>query len=145
MDLANRGPYQRHVKHTKQYGKKKGDLSKKADWRHGYKPLSEVADALKAKHLSTDDLTSSYKPEQGKEKALRKPMPPHLTKSSTQTQREGRKVEKHGTPKAKEVEQSAQALRKRRNTLRAKVKNGSATEAERKELNKVITKLKNRG
>lgn len=145
MDLANRGPYQRHVKHTKQYGKQKGDLSKSANWRHGYKPLTDVADALKAKHLSKDDLTSTYSPEQGKEKALDKPMPPHLTKHGVQTQRAGRKVEKHGTLKGKTAEQSTAALRKRRNELRAKVKAGSATEAERKELNNVVGKLKKRG
>lgn len=145
MDLANRGPYQRHVKHTKQYGKKKGDLSKSANWRHGYKPLSDVAMALKAKHLSKDDLTSTYKPEPGKGDALDKSVPPHLTKHKVRTQRSGRKVEKHGPAKGRPAEQSTQALRKRRNTLRAKVKSGSATEAERKELNSVVAKLKKRG
>lgn len=80
IELARRGPYQRHVKHTKQFGKKKGDLSSKADWEHGYKPKTQVAMAVKAKHLDADDLTSSGKPKRGKEKALRKPVPPHLAK-----------------------------------------------------------------
>lgn len=145
MDLANRGPYQRHVKHTKQYGKQKGDLSKAANWKHGYHPRTRVAMALKAKHLSKDDLTSSYSPEPGKGDALDKSIPPHLTKHKVRTQRSGRRVEKYGTPKGRPAEPSTQALRKRRNALRAKVKNGSATEAERQELNKVVAKLKNRG
>lgn len=91
IELAERGPYQRHVKHTKQFGKKKGNLKEKADWAHGYTPRTRVAVALKAKHLSKDDLTSTGEPKQGKEGALRKPVPEHLQKGKGTSKRKTRK------------------------------------------------------
>lgn len=140
-DLARRGPYQRHVKHTKQFGKKKGNLSAKADWQHPYKPKSDVAVALKAKHLSKDDLTSKGNPKPGKRDQLDKPVPPHLKKAGTKAAPEKSKKEET-TEKTSSTEQSQATLRKTRTRLEAKRRAGTLTAKERQQLNSVVTKLK---
>lgn len=101
-----------------------------------------MAKALKAKHLSKDDLTSSYSAEQGKERQVGKSMPPHLSKHGTRTTRAARKVEPAPKVAPNKPEKSTVALNKRRQALRAKVKGGTATPAERTELNRIIAQLK---
>lgn len=150
VELAGkRGPYQRHVAHTKQFGKKKGDLSKKADWRHGYAPRTDVAMALKAKHLTKDDLTSTGNPEPGKLAALDKAVPPHLQKY-TQDKRDVRKegddkVRSGGSKKPKDSSTlSGTELRKRRNRLEAKRRAGTLTPKEKTQLNQIVHQLSER-
>jgi len=142
---AKRGPYERHVTHTKQHGRKKGDLKSKADWRHGYQPMTKVAYAVKAKHLSTKDLTPTGKPKAGKQDEMNKPVPPHLTKSKTdevRTSAEKTPVTKNTVTKPDKKTPSKVTLKARRSVLEKKITNGTASPAERAELNRVIAQLK---
>lgn len=101
--------------------------------------------ALKAKHLSKDDLTRNYQPEPGKGKQLRKPVPPHLTKHGVRTTRVPSKAKAASEKRTGETpEKSASELRERRQALRKKLKAGTATPAERKELNRLVGQLKKR-
>jgi len=150
---AKRGPYERHVTHTKQYGRAHGDITKKASWSHEYQPKTDIAMALKAKHLSKKDLSSTGHPKDAKDqKQLGLPVPPHLQKSKTDEARgagdvrhptgaPGAKTTNSASKAPKSISSSA-ALRSTRNRLAAKVKAGTATAAEKKELNRVITQLK---
>lgn len=149
LELAgHRGPYTIHVKHTKQYGKKKGDLSKAADWRHPYQPRTQVAGALKAKHIEKSDLDSTGAPKPGKSDEVRKPLP-----ASAALEGVGRKEQHTGddTKKAppgkttsKDVKKgpSPAVLRAQRRRLQAKVSSGTATAAEKAMLNRVVAQLK---
>lgn len=149
---AKRGPYERHVTHTKQYGRAHGDIKKKASWSHEYQPKTDVAMALKAKHLSKKDLSSTGHPKTAKDqKQLGLPVPPHLQKSKTDEARGaddvrhptgGARVTSNSATKAPKAVGSATALRATRSRLAAKVKAGTATAAEKKELNRVIAQLK---
>lgn len=148
VQLARRGPYQRHVRHTKQFGKQKGDLSKPADWQHPYQPKTQTAGALKAKHIDKSDLDSSGKPKPGKSDEVKKPLP-----ASAALHGVGRK-EQHtgdentksapGKVESKSVEKapSAAVLRAQRRRLQAKLTAGTATTAEKATLNRIITQLK---
>lgn len=142
-----RGPYTSHVKHTKQFGKAKGNLGKAASWQHPYQPRTQVAGALKAKHVSKEDLDSSGKPKAGRAAAVKKPLPASAAIASVgrKEQHTGAETAKKGvTAPVKSVNKTpaAAALRARRNALAAKVKAGTATPAERSQLNKVIAQLK---
>jgi hypothetical protein len=148
LELAgHRGPYTIHVKHTKQYGKKKGDLSKAADWRHPYQPRTQVAGALKAKHLRKSDLDSTGAPKPGKSDEVRKPLP-----ASAALEGVGRKEQHAGgekkAPPAKVADKSVKkgpspaVLRAQRRRLQAKVSSGTATAAEKAMLNRVVAQLK---
>lgn len=154
----DRGIYQRHVQNTKQKGKKKGDLTRPADWEHGYVPKTEVAGALKAKHLSKADLTSTGKPKQGKEKQVDLPTPPHLQKSRTDASRaneeRAREPEEVTHAEAKRaapkkpvgagLKSSVASLRAERSKLEKKVAAGSATAADKKRLSDVINQITRR-
>lgn len=145
---GHRGPYTIHVKHTKQFGHKKGDLSKKADWRHPYQPRSQVAGALKAKHLRKSDLDSTGAPKPGKSDEVRKALPASaaLEGVGRKEQRTGDENKKAppGKNSAKDVKKapSSAVLRAQRRRLQAKVTAGTATIAEKAMLNRVITQLK---
>ena len=147
VELAGkRGPYQRHVVHTKQFGKKKGDLASKADWAHGYNPRTELAGALKAKHITNADRTSSGAVKQGKEARVRLPDPPSArpssaAKTAVKATKETAKPQQVKTAE-KGPDQSKTRLRSRRNALLAKQRAGTITPAERTELNKVTRQLK---
>lgn len=150
----DRNIYQRHVRNTQQKGKKKGDLTRKADWEHGYIPKTEVAGALKAKHISKADLTSSGKPKPGKEKQVALPTPPHLQKSRTDQSRaneeRSREPEEVSNREAKRTapkkegegaQRSVRQLRTERSRLEKKVAAGTATAAEKKRLTSVINEI----
>lgn len=150
----DRGIYKKHVEHTKQRGKKKGDLNAKADWRHGYEPLTEVAGALKAKHISKADLTSSGKPKPGKEKQVDLPTPPHLQKSRTDQSRSAKERSRepedvtHAEAKRSKPDESAEGikssvkqLRSERSRLEKKVTAGTATAAEKTRLTAVVNEI----
>lgn len=146
--LGGRGPYTSHVKHTKQFGRAKGNLAKAASWQHPYQPKTQVAGALKAKHLSTKDLQPSGAPKAGKSDAVRKPLPASASITGRKEQhgpgdRESEKATSKTTA-TKPASPGTAALKARRNALAAKVKAGTATPAERQELNRVIAKLKAR-
>lgn len=141
------------AKHTKQYGKAKGNLSKPGSWKHGYDPQTNVATALKAKHLNKkQDLTKSGAVKPAKASRLHMPVPPHLQNSKTDQQRSATKraAQGMGRPKAKapappklgEGTRTAAQLKARRAALQKKVAAGTATPADRAALNKVITQLK---
>jgi hypothetical protein len=139
--------------HTKQYGHKKGDLGAKADWHHGYSPLSTDAFALKAKHLNkTRDFNSSGTVKAGKESRLQMPIPPGLQASKsdaarTATERVKAPILRKDKEKAAPVEKakaSTTQLRTRRRALEARVKAGLASAAEKKELNQVINEIGHR-
>lgn len=145
--LARRGPYTSHVAHTKQFGKAKGNLGKAASWQHPYQPKNQIAGALKAQHISTKDLDSSGKPDAGKAAAVKKPLPASAAIASVgrKEQHTGAEAAKKGVAKpAKSVKKApaTATLRARRNALAVKVKAGTATPAERSQLNKVIAQLK---
>lgn len=149
IELAgHRGPYTIHVKHTKQYGKKKGDLSKAADWRHPYQPRTQVAGALKAKHLRKSDLDSTGAPKPGKSDEVRKALPASaaLEGVGRKEQHTGNENEKSApaktSTKAVEKTPSAAVLRAQRRRLQAKVTAGTATTAEKAMLNRVVSQLK---
>lgn len=139
--------------HTKQYGHKKGDLGAKADWHHGYSPLSTDAFALKAKHLNKErDFNSSGTVKAGKESRLQMPIPPGLQASKsdaarTATERVKAPILRKDKEKAAPVEKakaSTTQLRTRRRALEARVKAGLASAAEKKELNRVINEIGHR-
>jgi 2'-5' RNA ligase len=141
------------AKHTKQYGKAKGNLAKKGSWKHGYDPQTDTAVALKAKHLNKErDLTKSGAVKPTKASRLHMPVPPHLQSSKTDQQRSATKraAQGMGKPKAKapappklgEGTRTAAQLKARRAALQKKVAAGTATPADRAALNKVITQLK---
>lgn len=146
---AKRGPYQSHVGHTKQFGRKKGNLKKPADWRHEYVPLNQRAGAVKAKHIGADDLDSTGQPKRGKSDEVKKALP-----ASAAIGGEGRKeqhdpsdekVKANLAPKKPAKKPPAEAtttLRSRRNALQRKITAGTITPKERSELNQLITKLK---
>lgn len=143
---AKRGPYKQHVAHTRQFGKKKGDLSEPADWQHPYQPKTKVAGALKAKHLSTKDLGPSGQPKADKVGQLNKPLPASATITGRKEQRTGaetaRKAAPPKGPKPVKKPPAVATLRAKRNTLAAKVTAGTATPAEKTQLNKIISQLK---
>jgi len=149
----DRNIYQRHVRNTKQKGKKKGDLKAKADWEHGYIPKTQTAFALKAKHVSKDDLGPSGKPKPGFSREFNLPIPPHLTKSRTDEARSARERSREPGEaprqerKAETEEKSKQsvaALRRQRSALEKKVAANTATAAERKRLNQIVAEIKRR-
>lgn len=148
VQLARRGPYQRHVRHTKQFGKRKGDLSKPADWQHPYQPKTQVAGALKAKHIAKSDLDSSGKPKPGKSDDVKQALPASASLHSVgrKEQHTGDENTKSAPVKAegKSVEKapSTAVLRAQRRRLQAKVTAGTATTAEKASLNRIITQLK---
>lgn len=140
-DLA-RGPYKRHVEHTKQFGRAKGNLAKPASWQHPYQPVNQVAGALKAKHISKGELDSKGNPKPGSEAKARKPLPPSATVTGLQTQHDAPAQKSTPAKKASAEAPAYTALLAKRRALRAKVKAGTATPAERKALNQVVAKLK---
>lgn len=146
---GKRGPYTSHVSHTQQFGRRKGDLKKPADWRHEYVPLNQRSGAVKAKHITKADLDSTGHPKAGKSDEVKKPLPASASIGGT-----GRK-EQHGpgdeTAKAdlspaksasKTQPQSTATLKARRNALQSKATAGTITPKERHELNLLVTKLK---
>lgn len=149
IELAgHRGPYTIHVKHTKQYGKKKGDLSKAADWRHPYQPRTQVAGALKAKHLRKSDLDSTGAPKPGKSDEVRKALPASASLEGTGRKEQHTGDEGDKAPPAKTSDKSvkegpsAAVLRAQRRRLQDKVNKGTATAAEKATLNRVVSQLK---
>jgi len=145
---ARRGPYTSHVKHTKQFGKKKGDLTKPADWQHPYQPKTQVAGALKAKHIDKSDLDSTGAPKPGKSDDVKQPLPASaaLHGVGRKEQHTGAELQKNGknTTPAKAVKKapSAAVLRAQRRRLQEKVNKGTASPADRASLNRVIALLK---
>jgi hypothetical protein len=145
---TSRGPYKSHVGHTRQFGRKKGNLKKPADWHHEYVPLNQRAGAVKAKHISKSDLDSTGHPKAGKADDVKKPLPASAAIAGTgrkeqQTGEERAKAAKVPTQRVKKTPQQAKAtLRTRRNALQRKVTAQTATPEERRELNSLITKLK---
>lgn len=157
IELAGkRGPYERHKLHTEQFGKKKGNLKAKADWRHPYRPLSQTAFALKAKHVSKDDLDSSGRPKPGKSREFNLPKPPHLTTSKTDQSRSAKErsrepedvtaaeAKRNKPEKSEPAGPSVASLKKERASLEKKVAAGNATAAEKKRLNTIVAQLKKR-
>lgn len=147
---TSRGPYTSHVTHTKQFGRKKGNLKKPADWRHQYKPLNQISGAIKAKHIAKSDLDSSGKPQAGKSDEVKKPLPASAAIAGVgrKEQHTGDEHAKAGKqPAAKSVtkspDQAKTTLRSRRNALQRKKTAGTITPLERRELSSVIGKLKN--
>lgn len=151
MELARRGPYQRHVKHTKQFGHKKGDLTKPADWQHPYQPKTRVAGALKAKHISKSDLDSTGQPKPGKSDEVKKALPASASLNSVGRKEEHTGDEDKKAPPAKadakkvEKAPSIAVLRAQRRRLQQKVNAGTATPAEKATLNRVVSQLKKAG
>jgi hypothetical protein len=147
LSRGGRGPYRRHVAHTKQFGRTKGDLSKPASWQHPYVPRNQVAGAIKAKHIQRADVDDSGHPRRGKSDDVKKPLP-----ASAAIGGEGRKEQRTGaeaksTPKravsAKKPPIEAKTTTKdRRNVLERKRTAGTITPTERRELNSLVTKLK---
>jgi len=149
----DRNIYQRHVRNTQQKGKKKGDLKAKADWEHGYIPKTQTAFALKAKHVSKDDLGPSGKPKPGFSREFNLPVPPHLTKSRTDEARSARERsrepgeaprQERNAETEEKPKQSVAALRRQRSALEKKVAANTATAAERKRLNQIVAEIKRR-
>jgi len=146
-----RGPYRRHVAHTKQFGRKKGDLSKRASWQHPYVPQTQVAGAIKAKHIARADVDESGHPKRGKSDEVRKPLP-----ASAAIGGEGRKEQRTGAEAAAQAKsnepkgkagkkapaEATTTLRDRRNALERKKAAGTLTAKESQELNHLVTKLK---
>lgn len=143
-----RGPYERHVPHTKQFGKKKGNLAVKGDWKHEYNPQTPVAGALKAKHITNADRTSSGAVKPGKTKRVQMPDPPSARPFNSAKTTPGKatepKVKAPVAPSAPPDGAAKGALMRERNTLQAKVKAGTATPAERTRLNKIVKLLQTR-
>lgn len=143
----SRGPYRRHVAHTQQFGRKKGDLSKPASWQHPYVPKNQVAGAMKAKHIARADVDDSGHPKRGKSDEVKKPLP-----ASAAIGGEGRKEQRTGataksatkpTEPAKKPPAPAKAsARARRNALERKKAAGTITPSEKRELNSLVSKLK---
>lgn len=145
---ARRGPYQRHVKHTKQFGHAKGNLKKPASWQHPYVPRNQVAGALKAKHISKSDLDSTGQPKAGKSDDVKQPLPASAALHGTgrKEQHTGTEATKKGAvPKSSETVEKAPStavLQAQRRRLQKKINAGTATPAERAMLNRVISQLK---
>lgn len=148
VELAGRGPYQRHVEHTKQFGRAKGDLKKPASWKHEYIPRNQVAGAIKAKHIEKADVDSSGHPKRGKSDEVKKALP-----ASAAIGGEGRKEQRTGAETTKTSNSATKAatkppsdakttLKARRNALERKRTAGTITPKERSELNRLVTKLK---
>lgn len=149
IELAGRrGPYTIHKRHTEQFGHKKGDLSKPADWQHPYQPKTQTAGALKAKHIRKTDLDSSGKPKPGKSDDVKQALPASaaLHGVGRKEQHTGDESKKAPLGKAagKPVEKgpSVAVLKAQRRRLQAKVTAGTATTAEKAMLNRVVTQLK---
>lgn len=147
LSRGSRGPYRRHVAHTQQHGRKKGDLSKPADWSHEYIPRNQVAGAIKAKHISRADVDDTGHPKRGKGDEVKKPLP-----ASAAIGGEGRKEQRTGaavkstsktTGPAKKAQAPAKAsARARRNALERKKAAGTITPSEKRELNSLVSTLK---
>lgn len=149
IELAGRrGPYTIHVRHTKQFGKKKGDLSKPADWQHPYQPKTQTAGALKAKHIEKSDLDSSGKPKPGKSDDVKQALPASAALHGVGRKEQHTGDESKKAPPGKSAEKSVEkgpsvaVLKAQRRRLQAKVTEGTATTAEKAMLNRVITQLK---
>lgn len=136
--------------HTKQFGHKKGDLGAQADWHHGYDPLSTDAYALKAKHLNKKkDFNASGTVRAGKESRLQMPIPPGLQKSKSDAARTaGERVkapinrkDKVTAAPVEKAKLSTTQLRARRSALEKRVEAGLASDAEKKELNRIINEI----
>lgn len=147
LSRSTRGPYRRHVAHTDQFGRKKGDLSKPADWQHPYVPKNQVAGAIKAKHIARADVDESGHPKRGKSDEVKKALP-----ASAAIGGEGRKEQRTGAetksntsttqPAKKAPAEATATLRDRRNALERKKTTGTLSPAEQQELNSLVTKLK---
>ena len=148
LSRSTRGPYRRHVAHTEQFGRKKGDLSKPASWQHPYVPRNQVAGAMKAKHIERADVDDSGHPKRGKSDEVRKPLP-----ASAAIGGEGRKEQRIGAEAAKSTKKPTTTVKKapfeattttkdRRNALERKKAAGTLTPSERRELNSLVSKLK---
>lgn len=138
------------AEHTKQFGHKKGDLGAQADWHHGYDPLSTDAYALKAKHLNKKkDFNASGTVRAGKESRLQMPIPPGLQKSKSDAARTaGERVkapinrkDKVTAAPVEKAKLSTTQLRARRSALEKRVEAGLASDAEKKELNRIINEI----
>lgn len=147
LSRSTRGPYRRHIAHTKQYGRRKGDLTKPGDWKHEYVPQNQVAGAIKAKHIARADVDESGHPKRGKSDDVKKVLP-----ASAAIGGEGRKEQRTGAEAKTNAKVSAPAkkapaattatTKARRNALERKQTAGTITPAERRELNRLVGKLK---
>jgi hypothetical protein len=147
LSRNTRGPYRRHVAHTKQFGRAKGNLRKPASWQHPYVPKTQVAGAIKAKHIARADVDESGHPKRGKSDEVKKPLP-----ASAAIGGEGRKEQRTGAetksnPKTKQqakkpLAEAKTTLQDRRNALERKKASGTISPDEQKELNRLVTKLK---
>jgi hypothetical protein len=136
--------------HTKQYGHKKGDLQAKADWHHGYSPLTTDAYALKAKHLNKKkDFNASGTVRAGRESRLQMPIPPGLQSSKSDAARTATervkapilRKDKEKLAPVEKAQKSTTQLRTRRRALEARVSSGLASAAEKRELNSIINEI----
>ena len=147
LSRSTRGPYRRHVAHTKQFGRAKGDLKKPASWQHPYVPRNQVAGAIKAKHIERADVDDTGHPKRGKSDEVRKPLP-----ASAAIGGEGRKEQRTGAavksttktsgPANKPPAEATATTKSRRNALERKKAAGTLTPKESKELNQLVGKLK---
>lgn len=147
LSRSGRGPYRRHVTHTAQFGRKKGDLTKRASWQHPYIPKDQIAGAMKAKHIRRADVDDTGHPKRGKSDEVKKPLPASaaIGGEGRQEQRAGTKVktnQKPTGPAKKGPTEATTTLKDRRAALERKKTAGTLTPTERRELNSLVSKLK---